>query len=56
MITQDSKLVEVCKLPGIRDLPMRVRGYFAKALIAEAAGNHAEAATLLDKAIENEDS
>lgn len=45
------KLTEVAKLDGVKDLPTTAKGYFAKALKAEAAGDTVEAARLLDAAV-----
>ena len=48
------KVSEVAALPGVSDLPLRVRGPFAQALIAEARGEHANAAAKLLQAVEAE--
>jgi len=40
--------------PGVADLPYTVRGFFAKALIEERAGNTEQAAIFLTKAVELE--
>lgn len=48
-----TKLTEVSREDGIRDLtPIKVRGRFAKAVIAERLGNHEEAEENLKAAIE----
>ena len=45
-------LIELCKLPGVVDIqPITSRASFAKALKAEAEGNHQEAQELLNTAI-----
>ena len=45
-------MMEVSKLPGVADItPLMARGKFAQALIAEAKGDSARAAVLLDEAI-----
>lgn len=51
MVTTDMNLVQVSKLEGVNDLPLPVRGPFAKALMAEARGDHKEAAKQLDRAL-----
>lgn len=43
--------VQVANLPGVKDLPIKARVKFAKALIAESKGNTAEAESLLGEAI-----
>jgi hypothetical protein len=48
-------LLEVAKLPGVKDLPGKVRLHFAKALIAEREGNTALAEVELHRAVEAED-
>ena len=48
------KVSEVAALPGVSDLPLRVRGPFAQALIAEARGEHTNAANKLDQAVQAE--
>ena len=53
-IQAEKPLVAVSALPGVKDLALNVRGYFAKALIAEANGDHEGAEVALNKAIENE--
>jgi len=58
-ITQDNdprlNLKEVLKEGGVADLPnIKIRGYFAKAVIAERQGNHSDAQANLDKAIAEE--
>ena len=50
----DMSFVQVTKLPGVGDLPILARGKFAKALIAEARGEHATAAEFLAAAVEAE--
>ena len=40
--------------PGVSDLPYTVRGFFAKALVEERAGNSEQAAIFLNKAVELE--
>jgi hypothetical protein len=48
-------LKEVLKEGGVADLPnIKIRGYFAKAVIAERQGNHSEAESNLDKAVAEE--
>ena len=44
------KLMEVADLPGLSDLPLRVRGKLAQALQAEARGNYERATALLEQA------
>jgi hypothetical protein len=44
-------LVAVSKEPGVTDLPMRVRGKFAQAIIAERKGEHVKAEQLLIEAV-----
>ena len=51
IVTTDMNLLEVSKLDGVCDLNIKIRGLFAKALIHEAKGDDAAAATALDKAI-----
>lgn len=48
------KLATVSKEPGVADLPLRVRGKFAKAIIAERKGDHGEAERLLNEAVAEE--
>ena len=50
----EKPLMAVCQLPGVKDLPLAVRGHFGQALIKEAQGNHWGAAESLDKAVEKE--
>lgn len=50
----EKPLMAVAALPGVCDLPLKVRGYFAKALIAEANGDHKGAEVALNRAVENE--
>ena len=47
----DLTLPELCRLPGISDLPVAVAGKFVLALKAEAHGDHARAEQLLAEAI-----
>ncbi len=47
-------LFEIAALPGVRDLPIRVKFYFVKALMAEEEGRMVEARGLLARAIGNE--
>jgi len=54
MIDDTTTTIEVTKLPGVADLPLKVRGYFAKALIAERDGKPADAERFLQQAIDNE--
>jgi hypothetical protein len=51
---KSTKLTEVVKEPGIADLPLRVRGPFAKAVIAERLGNTEDANIQLTKAVLDE--
>jgi hypothetical protein len=44
-------LNEMSRLPGISDLPSRVKVKFIKALREEAAGNHMQAQQFLDEAV-----
>lgn len=46
--------MEAYKLPGIVDLPMKVRLLFGKAWFAEYSGDYDNAARLLDEAVEAE--
>jgi hypothetical protein len=48
------KVVEVAKLPGVKDFPLQARWHFAKALIAEREGNTTLAAVELHRAVEAE--
>lgn len=48
--------LQVSRLPGVEDLPIKVRVKFAKALMAEAKGNTEEANQYLDEAIALEES
>jgi hypothetical protein len=50
-ILPNTSLIAVTKMPGVADLPLKVRGPFAKALIAEANGNHDDADRLLTMAV-----
>lgn len=45
------KLAMVAKEPGVADLPLKVRGLFAKAIIAERQTEHERAEQLLNEAI-----
>lgn len=54
-VTPEMRISEVAKLPGVADLPTLVRGRFAQALMAEAAGDHAKAQAKLDEAVEAEE-
>jgi len=48
-------LKEVLKEAGVADLPnIKIRGYFAKAVIAERQGNYASAEDHLNKAVAEE--
>jgi hypothetical protein len=47
--------VELAKLPGVKDLPGKVRLHFIKALIAEREGNTTLAEVELHRAVEAED-
>lgn len=44
-------LTEISKLPGVGDLPLKVRSKFVSALKTEAKGDHATAAKRLSEAI-----
>lgn len=45
----------VVKEAGVSDLtPLKVKGFFAKAIVAERLGNYAEAQVQLDKAVGEE--
>ena len=46
--------VQISKLPGVADLPIKVRVKFAKALLEEANGNTEEANRYLEEAIDLE--
>ena len=48
--------VEVAKLPGVNDLPPKVRLHFTKALLAEHEGNWLQAEFELNLAVAAEDS
>jgi hypothetical protein len=48
-------LVEVAQLPGVKDLPPKVRLHFSKALIAEMEGNMTLAEVELHLAVVAED-
>ena len=52
-MTQPS-FVEVAQLPGVNDLPGKVRLHFTKALIAEQEGNTTQAEVELNLAVEAE--
>jgi len=43
--------VQISKLPGVSDLPVKPRVKFAKALLAEDKGDHVAAAQFLEQAI-----
>jgi hypothetical protein len=47
--------VEVAKLPGVKDLPGKVRLHFTKALLAEHEGNWLQAEFELNRAVAAED-
>lgn len=47
-------LKAIVAMDGVKDLPLRVKAPFARALIAEAAGNHAEAVAQLELAVQKE--
>ena len=49
-------LLEVAQLPGVKDLPPKVRLHFSKALIAEMEGNTTLAEVELHLAMLAEDS
>ena len=53
-LTADKPLMAIAGLPGVKDLPLKVRGFFAKALMKEAQGLHDEAKEALDQAVANE--
>ena len=46
--------IQISKLPGVGDLPIKVRVKFAKALLEEANGNTEEANRYLEEAIDLE--
>lgn len=48
------KLATVSKENGVADLPLKVRGKFAKAIIAERLGNHDAAEQFLNEAVYEE--
>lgn len=50
-ITGQSKLIDVTKMGGVKDLRGKVKGLFAQALIAEAKGDNEAAEIKLEKAI-----
>jgi hypothetical protein len=50
-----STLVEMGKLPGVKDLPPKVRLHFSKALLAEQEGNWLQAEFELNLAVAAED-
>jgi hypothetical protein len=54
-IMVQSKLLELAKLPGVSDLPLRVKSHFIKALLAEMEGDAATAEYELNRAVEAED-
>jgi hypothetical protein len=47
-------LLEVAQLPGVKDLPPKVRLHFSKAIIAEREGNVTLAEVELHRAVEAE--
>lgn len=47
----EMKITEVRNLVGVKDLPLKVGGPFAQALMAESRGDRGAAAAYLDKAI-----
>ena len=47
----DVSLMAITKMPGVCDLPIRVRNKFAQAIRAEVQGDSAVAAAKLDEAI-----
>jgi len=47
-------LIDVSRKEGVKDLPLSVRRWFAKALIAERLGEHSAAAEYLATAIAEE--
>jgi hypothetical protein len=47
--------VEMAKLPGVKDLPPKVRLHFIKALLAEQEGNWLQAEFELNRAVAAED-
>lgn len=47
-------LAKVAKENGVADLPLKVRGKFAKAIIAEREGNHEAAEKYLNEAVSEE--
>jgi hypothetical protein len=49
--TKSTSLVVVAKEPGVADLPLRQRGFFAKAIILERQGDHKTAEEYLNKAV-----
>jgi hypothetical protein len=51
---EQSTFVEVAKLPGVKDLPGKVRLHFTKALQAENEGNWLQAEFELNLAVEAE--
>ncbi len=55
-MTKDMTVIEISKLAGVSDLPLKVRGKFALALKAELEGNTEKAETYLREAIANEES
>lgn len=50
---QDMKLTDIAKLDGVKDLPPMVKGFFAKALKAEAKGDRDAADKFLEMALSN---
>ena len=45
---EDMSLKDITAEDGIKDLPLKIRGYFAQALKAEAKGDHDKAAKSLN--------
>lgn len=54
MTEKPTSLAAVAKEAGVVDLPLRVRGKFAKAIIAERQGDHEKAEQLLNEAVQEE--
>ncbi len=48
---EDMALADICKLPGLADLTLRVRGKFGQALKRESEGYHQMAEELLNMAV-----
>ena len=49
-----SELMDVSKEPGVHDLPLAVRRWFAKALLAERQGLHDDAKVFMQNALNAE--